>query len=269
MPLLSTDGAIVHALDHCYKAVLDGIFPPRCAGCNCWNKEVFCANCRKQLRHLALPLCKVCGKPFDPLVKDANLCAECRPGRYHVPMAFTALRSCFVYEGPVREAIHRYKYQNHAVLAAALGNELAAFWRQNCWDSLEMPCCDMVTAVPLHWWRRYRRGYNQSELLADQLARQLQIPAKVLLQRVKPTRPQVHLGHAQRAENVKNAFVIEKQAPSLKGKSVLLIDDVCTTGATLRECAKILKRAGAQSVYGLTLARQLAHTQPKSTSEGK
>jgi len=265
MPHLSTMNSLGHAFNRGFEIALSGLFPPRCAGCNCWNEDIFCATCREQLRYLTTPLCQVCGKPFDPLAKGAHLCAECRPNRYHKPPAFTALRSCYVFEGPVREAVHRYKYENRTVLAVALADVLAEFWQHGCGDSLETPQLDVVTAVPLHWWRRYRRGYNQSELLANRLAEQLQVPAKVLLQRIRPTRPQIYLGHNQRAGNVKNAFVMEKRASSVKKKSVLLIDDVCTTGATLRECARVLKRAGAQSVYGLTLARQIAHDKPHAS----
>jgi len=247
------------------EAAVAGIFPPRCAGCGGWEERLFCDNCRLQLRLLQNPLCAICGKPFDPLAL-ANLCAECRPSRKNKPPEFAALRSCFAFEGPPREAIHRYKYQGQSSLANLLAQELADFLVCNCNDTLQTPDCDLITPVPLHRWRAYRRGYNQSELLADQLSLKIDVPAKVLLRRVKPTRPQVELDRGQRAENVKNAFQIETtHAELIKAKTILLIDDVCTTGATLRECAKALKKGGAAAVYALTVARQI----PSSQTEGE
>jgi ComF family protein len=127
---------------------------------------------------------------------------------------------------------------------------------------LQIPNCDLITPVPLHWWRAYRRGYNQSELLANRLSFKIDVPSKVLLRRIKPTRPQVELSRDQRAENVKNAFQVdEAMITSINDKTILLIDDVCTTGATLRECARALKKGGAAAVYALTLARQIPSSQ--------
>jgi ComF family protein len=123
-----------------------------------------------------------------------------------------------------------------------------------------------MAPVPLHRWRAYRRGYNQSELLANHLSPMINVPSKVLLHRVKPTRPQVELGRDQRAENVKNAFQVDKEmTPVIKEKTILLIDDVCTTGATLRECARALRQGGAAAIYALTFARQI----PQQTSPEK
>jgi ComF family protein len=244
------------------QAAIAGVFPPRCAGCDGWDERLFCDDCRLQLRVLQGPLCTVCGKPFDPLA-FATLCAECRPSRNNKPPEFPALRSCFAFDGPSREAIHRYKYQGQSSLVHLLAQELADFWARDCNGTLQTSHCDLMTPVPLHWWRAYRRGYNQSELLANQLSLKMDVPSKVLLRRVKPTRPQVELDRGQRAENVKNAFQIEAtHAELIKAKTILLIDDVCTTGATLRECAKALKKGGAAAVYALTVARQIpsSHT---------
>lgn len=243
------------------QTIIAGVFPPRCAGCGGWEEGLFCADCRHQLQFLGKPLCTVCGKPFDPLAM-AHLCPECRPNRNHKPPEFTALRSCFGFDGPVREAIHLYKYEGQRSLANLLAGELADFWMCDCNGTLQTPYCDLITPVPLHWWRAYRRGYNQSELLANQLSINIAVPTKVLLRRVKPTRPQVELDRDQRAENVKNAFQVDKAAVSyIQGKTILLVDDVCTTGATLRECAKALKAGGAAVVYALTMARQIASSQ--------
>lgn len=247
----------MHILNRLSQAAIFGLFPPRCAGCGGWEKRLFCDDCRSQLSSIQNPLCKICGKPFDPLA-TADICAECRPSRTNKPPEYVALRSCFQFGGPVREAIHSYKYNGQSSWADLLSQELARFWLSDCSGSLQTPPCDLVTPVPLHWWRAYRRGYNQSELLANQLSLKIDVPAKVLLQRVKPTRPQVELGRDQRAENVKNAFQVnEVIKPIISGNTILLIDDVCTTGSTLRECAKALKKGGAVAVYALTVARQM------------
>lgn len=250
------------------QAAIAGIFPPRCAGCGNWEEKLFCDDCRLQLRLIHNPLCTVCGKPFDPLA-FADLCSECRPSRYNKPPEFTALRSCFGFEGPLREAIHRYKYQGQRSLAILLAQQLSDFWLSDCNGTLQTLHCDWITPVPLHWWRAYRRGYNQSELLANQLSIDIDVPAKVLLRRVKPTRPQVELGREQRAQNVKNAFQVDDDArPLIPGKTILLIDDVCTSGATLRECAKALKKSGALAIYALTVARQIPQQKVPENLEG-
>ena len=244
------------------QVALNSLFPPRCAGCDAWEERLFCDDCRLQLRALEAPLCSVCGTPFDPLA-FASLCAECRPSRNNKPPEFSALRSCFMFAGPSREAIHRYKYEGQSSLAGLMALELSDFWRSDCNGTLQIPPCDLMAPVPLHRWRAYRRGYNQSELLANHLSPMIDVPSKVLLRRVKPTRPQVELGRDQRAENVKNAFQVDKEmTPIIKEKTILLIDDVCTTGATLRECARVLRKGGAAAIYALTFARLI----PQQTS---
>jgi ComF family protein len=249
-----------------FQTVIKSLFPPRCAGCGEWHEGLFCRHCRLELRVLTAPLCRVCGKPFDPLAKDAALCAECRPSRYSKTPAFTALRSCFDFDGPLREAIHRYKYQGQSSLAVLLADEMMRFWQTGCGNTLEIPHCDWVTPVPLHWWRAHRRGYNQSELLANHFSYDTGIPAKVLLRRIRPTRPQIELAREQRAQNVQNAFQVDDALkPLLRQKTVLLMDDVCTTGATLRECASALRKGGAAAIYALTVARQIPHQ--KSVTE--
>lgn len=248
-------------------AILQGIFPPRCAGCGGWHQGLFCDACRLQLLAVSRPLCDVCGQAFDRLAKDVHLCAECRPNKKNPLPAFIALRSKYDFEGPIRKAIHRFKYQGQTSLSEDLADELCGFWQQDCGGTLSVPCCDVITGVPLHWWRKHRRGYNQSDLIAQHLASRLNVSFNVLLQRTRPTRPQVELTRDERAENVKNAFrAIETRKPEIKGKTVLLIDDVCTTSATLRECAKALKKGGAGSIYALTLARKMPELRERNGS---
>lgn len=156
------------------------------------------------------------------------------------------------YAGALREVIHVFKYQGRSSLARPLA-ELA---RRHSGDALHG--CHCAIPVPLHPWRRLRRGFNQ----ADRLARALDVPVVHALWRVRATAPQTELGAAARHRNVRNAFVLapwmrtrRSRMRWLEDRTVLLVDDVKTTGATLDACADVLKRAGVRDVRTLTVAR--------------
>ncbi|HEX8236272.1 MAG TPA: ComF family protein [Abditibacteriaceae bacterium] len=240
--------------------LLDAVFPPRCAACRTWSEELFCAACQASLHPIEAPLCERCGIPFDPQLHTAAECAACRTNRYHAAPPYETLRSVFAFEGALRHAVHRFKYQDKTALAAPLAGLLHNFLLQSSTRERHIPAENLgaVVPVPLHAWRRYRRGYNQSELLARELARLLDVPMIDALTRVRHTTPQVELRKKQRRDNVRGAFAMREAAHryGVEG-AVLLIDDVCTTGATLGECARVLREAGFSSVYALTLARQL------------
>ena len=148
----------------------------------------------------------------------------------------------------MRHAIHTFKYQGAAALAEPLGDALASFWL-----AAPAPAC-AIAPVPLHPQRQRERGYNQSELLARRVGRKANLPVyPAALRRVRATAVQMTLGAAERKANVADAFRCDTDA--LRGGAVLLIDDVCTTGATLDACAEALKETGVTAVYGLVLAR--------------
>jgi len=257
-----TLGLLTHVLDGAAHGILDAVFPPRCAGCQTWSKEVFCPACHAALRPIVAPICAVCGVPFDPLAHSASTCADCRANRYHGSPPFVALRSAYVFEGAIRDAAHRLKYRDKVALAAPLAGLLQEFLERQPAAAPPIPLGDLalLTPVPLHSWRRYRRGYNQSALLAAHLGKRIAVLNGEVLRRTRHTSPQVELSARQRAENVKGAFSVDEAALEKwnpHGGPVLLIDDVCTTGSTLRECAAVLKGAGVSEVYALTLARQL------------
>jgi len=153
-----------------------------------------------------------------------------------------------MFEGPLRQAIHHLKYNGRACLAEPLGSLIVERW-----EKAALPA-DLIVPVPLHPARLRERGYNQSTLLAHQLAQACGLPVvEDALRRVKATLPQITLNAEQRKVNVQDAF--EAQADLVQGRRVLLIDDVCTTGATLAACSHALKQAGATSVWALTLGR--------------
>jgi ComF family protein len=191
--------------------------------------EYFCVSCRTPfLNHF-------------PLDSDGR-CALCRSGSRGFDFAY-----CYgAYEGTLRELIHLYKYGRMRPLAKPLGDMLARALPRD-------RQIDAVVAVPLHWRRKWDRGFNQSELLAQSIARRCGVKVLHPVRRRRATRAQAGLSNAGRRQNVSGAFI--GKAGAAKGMSILLIDDVMTTGATASACAHALKRAGAQSVALLTLAR--------------
>ena len=219
--------------------LLDLLFPTRCVSCQ-RPGESFCARCRSQIRFVTPPFCNRCN---HPLRTPGDACPQCR--RY--PLRITQLRAVAYHEGELRAAIHAYKYQRRTDLAIPL----AALLHQYVQDA-PLPI-DVVAAVPLAAERLRQRGYNQAELLARELASHLSLPYRSGLDRIRATADQVGLDARARRANVQAAFTA---APSAwQGRRVLLVDDVCTTGATLDECAGALLAQGATSVYGLAVAR--------------
>ncbi len=187
---------------------------------------------------LRCPLCRA--RPTDAL----GCCSLCRQGLF-APQALEAALTLGVYQGRLERAVRAFKFKGVRRLARFFGEALAEE------AAAEGHAFDVVCAVPLHWGRRWQRGYNQSELLAKVVAQELNLPYRRALRRKRATRQQARLGRTERLENVRGAF----ESLSLKGARVLLIDDVVTSGATTRECAQALLRAGATSVRVAAIAR--------------
>jgi len=189
--------------------------------------------------------CRDCRTPFHshfPLDEDGR-CALCRLGLN----GFDAAYSFGAFEAELRELIHVFKYGGVETLAQPLGRFLAlALPRDERFDA--------VVPMPLHWMRRWSRGFNQSELLAREIGRRASVPVRKLVRRVKATTPQAGLTNAKRRANVGGAFRVRRGA-NARGLRVLLVDDVMTTGATASACARVLKQAGAARVVLLTVAR--------------
>jgi len=234
-------GAISHGL-------FSLLFPDECRVCDRplqrFSRVPVCAECLRQPAPLEAEFfCLNCKTPFlnsFPLDSEGR-CMLCRSGR----LAFDEVFCYGAYEGTLRKLIHLFKYSGMRGLAQPLGGMLAnALPRARQFDA--------VTAVPLHWRKRWVRGYNQSQLLGRVIARRRRIPLIRALRRVSATRVQAGLSNAQRRQNVAGAFAARRR---VAGMRILLIDDVMTTGATAGACARALKKAGARSVSLLALAR--------------
>lgn len=176
---------------------------------------------------------------------SVGLCSSCRRS----PSALDGIRSAAIFDGPLRSAIHHFKYHNRQILAGPL-----ALLLRDCWERPPVPV-DVLVPVPLHKRRLQERGYNQAALLARELGRLVTLPVvERVLRRERYTRVQVGLSARERRENVAGAFHCLDGA--MRGCRVLLIDDVCTTGATLEACAVALRQEGkAKAVWALTVAR--------------
>jgi len=178
-----------------------------------------------------------------------NGCLNCLARR----PAFQIARALGAYEGVLQIAIHHFKYHDRPQLALPLGRYLAEYARKHVSELNDLKF-DALVPVPMHPIRQRLRGYNQSERLAQALGKELELPLLTgSLTRIRPTRAQVGLAREARYHNLTGAFQV-RLPETVAGKTLLLIDDVATTGSSLHECADVLKAAGAKAVYALTLA---------------
>lgn len=223
------------------SSFLDFIFPQRCVFCDNISREPICPNCKDIVKFVSPPLCTVCGVPFKSDAVSSHTCGGCVGERRH----FSWARGVLVYDDASAKAIQRFKYKKDTTYSRALGSIISGF--------PELKGFDMVAPVPLHIKRLRERGFNQSLLLAREVGkRHCLLVDPFALKRIRWTVPQVNLSGKERELNVKGAFGVQKD---VKGKRILLVDDVYTTGATVRECSKVLKKSGAKDVCILTLAR--------------
>jgi len=191
--------------------------------------------------------CQRCGSPLAPMAIDTSVCAACRTRQY----AFASAVAYGLYRGALRRAIVQAKQATHEPLATALGRLLAT----TCTERWNNSSFDMVVPMPMHWRRRWRRGVNSAELLSDSVAQGLKLPMRKLIMIRRATAKQGMLTPRERFENVRGAFCFKGYRSRVRGRRILLIDDVMTTGATASEAAKVLRRAGAIEVCVAVVAR--------------
>ena len=226
-------------------AALDFLFPRFCVGC---GKEgnFICQSCQAELPLIEAPVCQKCGKPLKNSARQL-ICSNCADWESGID----GIRSPFRFEGTIRKAVHEFKYRNLRAMAGQLAVYLADCLSENNISY------DVIVPVPLHSKRLRERGYNQSLLLAAGLSKLTGFPVNdsCLVRKIYNV-PQAKTGSVEeRRQNVIGIFSCVNE--DLHKKKVLLIDDVTTSGATLNACASVLKTGGAESVWGLTLAREI------------
>jgi ComF family protein len=233
--MLGSQRPVIARLAKLGSQVLDAVIPPRCAGCG--TRDVWlCEVCVVSLPRLPEGHCQRCAAPGTP----TKLCARC----YRTPPAFDAVLAPFLHDGLARELVLSLKYRGHRHLVESLASLMSPLVDFDV---------DLVVPVPLHAQRHSERGFNQSALLARALAdRRSTRVDEGLLRRIRETAPQTGLNHGQRVANVRGAF---DAMGKVNHTTVLLVDDVCTTGATLSACARALRRAGANRIVAIVATR--------------
>ena len=253
MPWPLLKASLNQAIDACGDAALNLLFPPQCAFC---QKELpappagelsLCAACRSKLWPAEGLRCPRCGGSVPSAVDLNERCHHCRDQRFY----FETATAIGVHRGDLRDAVLAAKHETREPLAYALGGllwtlrgEEIAGWRP-----------DVVVPIPMHWWRRFRRGVNSPELLARALAAKLRIPALPrMLRRQRSTVPQGSLPPGKRWTNLRGALCMGR-GYHCQAARVLVVDDVLTTGATANEAARVLRKAGAASVCVAVVSR--------------
>ena len=241
----------IHAARAAARQVVDFALPPRCPGCGVVMPEphLFCLGCWQELHFLGEPCCTRCGLPFDFGSGRDVECGSCLAA----PPEYDRLRAAVAYGETARKVALKLKYSGRPGIAETLAHFMQRHVASEEPDAILAP-------VPLHRWRIWKRGYNQSALIAAALSKRTGHEARLgILRRVKATPVLRGLGKRERALAVRGAFKVpDAERKAIEGRTILLVDDVYTSGATANACAKALKRAGAARVNIICWARVLS-----------
>jgi len=223
--------------------LLDLIYPITCPFCNKISKEGICSTCRKTVKTIEEPRCFSCGKPVKAM--ETEYCYDCSKTN----VAFDQGKSLYLHQEKVVDALYGLKFFNQRINGQLLGEELASHFYKEIkrWGIQE------IVPIPMHPSKQRRRGFNQSEVIAEGLGKALNIPVNnQLVYRIRKTKALKDLEREQRIRNLDGAFGIPKSRKV--PKVVLLVDDIYTTGVTMNKVAKVLKKAGCEKVYFLTIS---------------
>ncbi len=231
------------------RAIVSLFYPPLCVVCsaNIEHEKYLCPQCIEKAPRIKPPFCEKCSEQFDGAITGSFSCANCAHRHLHFDAAVSRYRS----RGIVRTLVHQFKYGRQFHLRHPLADWLGETLHD---PRLRDRRFDIVVPVPLHPARERERGFNQARVLADLLGAKISVPVRPSLERIRFTTTQTAFDRTERMENLRDAFRLRPQAP-VQDLRVLLIDDVLTTGSTLSECARVLKKAGAISVHAATAAR--------------
>lgn len=226
-------------------SLLSMFFPARCPVCDdvVLPGVLLCEGCRKKIRPIREPICKKCGKPLGN--EREEYCFDCQKRRH----SYRQGRAVFVHEGEIRDSIYRFKYTGKREYASFYAKAAA----ERCGDWLIRNQVEAIVPVPMYFWKKRLRGYNQAEVFAKALGKELQIPVDCrLVRRIRSTVPQKELNGKERIRNVKNAFQLASNI--VKYKQVVLADDIYTTGSTVDAVAEALLAAGIKEVYCICIS---------------
>lgn len=233
-----------------FSEVLSIFFPVRCVHCG-RGGHWLCQDCASGLKLIGGTLCRRCGRPVE---RSVNSCSEC----HSRGLAFHSAAAAFYFNGAARSLVHQLKYGGQRRLAGYLAeisaDAAAGFIQRGCGGLTENKAGISLTFIPMHRSKQLNRGYNQARLYARALGRRLGLPVVDLLLKNRPTAPQNQLDFDARGNNLTGSFSFRRGA-SITGERIILIDDVYTTGATARECARIINEALGVNVYIWTFAR--------------
>lgn len=220
-------------------------YPPRCPVCDEVpepGREI-CPGCRERAVRAAEPVCKRCGKPLES--ERGEYCRDCT-GRKH---QYRQGKAVFIYQEGIRQSLYRFKYGNRREYAGFYAREAARLYRK--W--VEKNSIEVIVPIPMYPAKQRRRGYNQAEVFARALGRELGLPVETgMVSRVRDTVPQKELNDRERRHNLKNAFQL---APDIvKYSQILLVDDIYTTGSTVDAVAEVLLSAGVENIYFICIS---------------
>jgi len=226
-----------------FQGLIDILIPPKCFICEALSSDPFCESCLRKIDYIDQQ--KICIKCGRPTVESLDLCRDCRKRYFRFDLA----RSVGFYQGTLKQAIKALKYDNGLKAGAVLA-DLAITKLRSFID------CDLIVPVPITLTKQLRRGYNQAEIITTAFSKKLGIESRSVLQIVRPVEDQAGLHLQERKKNVDKAFELKRGA-DVAGKSVLLVDNVFTSGFTASSIALLLKKSAVKEVRVLTIARAL------------